>query len=142
MICPKCGTENTDQAEFCINCNENLSMEEQPISQEHTDETPSTSTKGHQAIKAKVDQEAGPKRHQRITDIDLKPDVDVSDKPVVSRGFNIAIIIGTLILPIIGVIVGFTYLRKEHPEAKKAGKNWLILGGIMIVVNIILIKGM
>jgi len=38
--------------------------------------------------------------------------------------------------------VGFTYLRKEHPEAKKAGKNWLILGGIMIVVNIILIKGM
>jgi hypothetical protein len=140
MLCPKCGTENTDQAEFCVNCNENLVIEEHSAPQENTDEMPATSTTNGQAVKTKDKQAPEPKHHQRITDIDLKP--DASDKPVVSRGFNIAIIIATLILPIIGVIVGFTYLRKENPEAQKAGKTWLILGGIMIVVNIILIKGM
>ncbi len=141
MVCPKYDTENTDQAES-IKRNENLRTEEQhPTSQAHTDETLTPPTKDDKEIKAEVEQEAAPRHHQRITDLDFKSDAAV-DKPVVSRGLNIAIIIFTMILPIIGVIMGFTYLRKEHPEARKAGKNWLILGGIMIVVNILLIKGM
>ncbi|MDH5480036.1 MAG: hypothetical protein OEX11_04660 [Nitrosomonas sp.] len=133
MLCPKCGTENTDQAELCINCKESLSGEELLTSTKDTNEKPIASVANESAVE--------PNHHQRITGIDFQSDVDViNDKPVVSSGLNIFIIIGTLILPIIGVIMGFTYLRKDHPEAKKAGKSWLILGGIMILVNIILIN--
>ncbi len=141
MLCPECGTENADQAEFCVNCNHDLRLEEQPVSQENADDAPVTSTTNDQPVKAENNQVAAPGRRPRITDIDLQPD-DAGDKPVVSTRFNIAIIVGTLVLPIIGVIVGFTYLRKEHPDAKKAGKVWLMLGAFMIIVNILLVSSM
>ncbi len=141
MLCPECGTENADQAEFCVKCNYDLHLEEQPDSQENTDDAQVASTTNDQSVKVEDNQVAASGRRPRITDIDLQPD-DAGDKPVVSAGFNIAIIIGTLILPIIGVIVGFTYLRKEHPDARKAGKIWLMLGAFMIIVNILLISSM
>ncbi|PTQ64141.1 hypothetical protein [Nitrosomonas oligotropha] len=65
-----------------------------------------------------------------------------NDKPVVSSGQNIAIIIGTILFPVIGVAMGYTFYKKDNPAAKKAGRNWLILGIIMFIVNISVVSTM
>ena len=59
------------------------------------------------------------------TNIDEKNE-NISDnkKPVVSSGQNIAIIIGTILFPVIGVAMGYTFYKKDNPAAKKAGRNW------------------
>ncbi|MBS0423968.1 MAG: hypothetical protein JSR71_05970 [Proteobacteria bacterium] len=65
------------------------------------------------------------------------------EKPaVVSARINLAIIIGTILFPLIGIAMGFTYFRKDDPAAKKAGRNWLILGILMFIVNIVLVSTM
>lgn len=114
MLCPKCGTENSDEAEHCKNCGARLVKD--------GEETPQ--------VESAV--------HQRIVGIDLKP--KVPEKSGVSNGLYIGVMIATIIFPIIGVIMGFTYMRKDHPSAKKAGKNWLIVGAVMILFNIILLS--
>ncbi|GKS69330.1 hypothetical protein W03_13340 [Nitrosomonas sp. PY1] len=63
-------------------------------------------------------------------------------KPVVSTGLNITIMIATVIFPVVGLLMGFAYLRKDHPDAKKMGKVWLIFGVVMVVANIVLISMM
>lgn len=64
------------------------------------------------------------------------------EKPAVSAGVNLAVIIGTILFPVIGIAMGFTYFRKDSPAAKKAGRNWLILGVLMFIVNIVLVSTM
>ena len=64
------------------------------------------------------------------------------EKPAVSAGINLAIIVGTILFPLIGIAMGFTYFRKDDPAAKKAGRNWLILGVLMFIVNIVLVSTM
>ncbi|SNX59964.1 hypothetical protein SAMN06296273_1415 [Nitrosomonas ureae] len=65
-----------------------------------------------------------------------------NEKPAVSAGLNIAIIVGTIIFPIVGIAMGYTYYRRDHPDMKTAGKNWLILGIIMFLVNILFVSVM
>ena len=64
------------------------------------------------------------------------------DTPVVSTTLNIGVIIGTIIFPLVGLLMGFSYYRKDHPDAKKAGKIWMILGGIMVALNIYFLMSM
>lgn len=64
------------------------------------------------------------------------------EKPAVPAGVNLAVIIGTILFPLIGIAMGFTYFRKDDPAAKKAGRNWLILGVLMFAVNIVLVNTM
>lgn len=64
------------------------------------------------------------------------------EKPVVSAGINMAIIIGTILFPVIGIAMGFTYIRKNDPAAKKAGRNWLIIGVLMLIIHIVLVSTM
>jgi hypothetical protein len=71
-----------------------------------------------------------------------KIDESLNERPVVSMGLNIAIIMGTILFPVIGVAMGYTYYRKDHPSAKKAGRNWLILGIVMFLVHIMLVNSM
>lgn len=129
MICPKCGAENTDQVKSCMVCHESLpqqtqvnaeSSERKNAGQNISDDTQSTA-----ALSAANEKSSS---------------VFVKQKPVVSLGLNIAIIVVTLVFPIVGIAMGYTYFRKDHPEAKKAGKNWLILGFATLLVNIILIN--
>lgn len=135
MQCPKCKTENTDQNEICSNCGENLLGTSEQLNVA-SDKTPEA---GEPIIEAKA--ESKPVIHQRITGTNLKPESSKSgDKNAVSNGFYIGIMIATVIFPIIGVIMGFTYMRKDHPTAKKAGKSWLVVGSVMILVNIIVIN--
>jgi hypothetical protein len=129
MLCPECGTENTDQAKFCINCHQHL-LNKPPVDSDI-----------HQRQNDERLIQSEPKTPQ-ILKVSEKNSTHSSDteKPVVSTGLNIGIIIGTIIFPVIGIAMGYTYFRKDHPDAKKAGKNWLIFGLIMILVYILLIN--
>ena len=122
MLCPKCEAENKDENETCTNCGESLLNDSDQV-----------------VNKA----EANPKPlvHQRITGANHKPaGSKSSDVKVVSNGFYIGIMIATVIFPIIGVIMGFTYLRKEHPSARKAGKSWLIVGSAIILAQVVVLS--
>ncbi len=129
MLCLKCGTENTYQAESCIHCHEIL-RNKQRVSvdsnqQKRNEQTIQSETQASDTLTVRAQESA-----------------HTSDKeqPVVSMGTNIAIIIGTIIFPVVGIAMGYTYLKKDHPDAKKAGKNWLILGLIVFLVEILLIN--
>ena len=74
--------------------------------------------------------------NMKINSDEKNENISDNEKPVVSSGQNIAIIIGTILFPVIGVAMGYTFYKKDNPAAKKAGRNWLILGIIMFIVNI------
>ena len=129
MLCPKCGTENTDQAESCSHCHESL-----------LNKRKANADMNQHKNNEQIDQ-----RETKTPDVlkitEKKTDHATADeKPVVSMALNIAIILGTIIFPVVGVAMGYTYLKKDHPDAKKAGRNWLILGFVMILVNILLVN--
>lgn len=134
MICPKCGTENTDQAELCINCHESL-PQQTSVQAESTEQNRIEKKSAEQNIP-----------HDNLLAEALSGDENKStsesanEKPPVSPGLNFAIVVGTILFPIVGIAMGYTYYRRDNPEAKKAGKNWLILGCIMFLVNILLVN--
>lgn len=131
MLCPKCETENKDQDENCTNCGESLLIgNDQTVEEVKQAEVVSEQV-------AKVEAEPEPVVHQRITGVDLK---SVTSEKVVTNGFYIGVMIATVIFPIIGIIMGFTYLRKTHPTARKAGKSWLIVGSAIILAQIVVIS--
>ena len=74
--------------------------------------------------------------NMKINSDEKNENISDNEKPVVSSGQNIAIIIGTILFPVIGVAMGYTFYKKDNQAAKKAGRNWLILGIIMFIVNI------
>lgn len=49
------------------------------------------------------------------------------DEPV-SSNLNIGIIIGTIFLPLLGIIMGLIYMQDANPQKKAAGKLWLQIG--------------
>jgi hypothetical protein len=46
----------------------------------------------------------------------------------VSGALNIGIIAGSVILPLLGIVMGIIYLRDSNPDKQKAGKTWLWVG--------------
>lgn len=132
MLCPKCGTENTNQTELCTNCNESLLSKSQIATSDKSLEPESEQT---DQIKTRIHDDS------KEIEKELNNSLD-REKPVVSIGLNIAVIVGTIIFPIIGIAMGYTYYRKDHPDAKRAGKNWLILGIIIFLANILLVNSM
>ena len=123
MLCPKCETENKDENETCANCGESLLNDND--NDNDNDLVASEAEHADVVAAQKPEAEANPEPvvHQRITGVNLKStDAKSSDVKVVSNGFYIGVMIATVIFPIIGIIMGFTYLRKTHPSARKAGK--------------------
>jgi hypothetical protein len=52
----------------------------------------------------------------------------------VSQGLKIGIILGTLFIPLLGIIMGIVYMKDPSPAKKQAGKLWLWTGiGVMAV---------
>ena len=41
------------------------------------------------------------------------------DKPIVSTALNIGVIIGTILFPLVGLLMGFAYYRKDHSDASR-----------------------
>ncbi len=134
MLCPECSTENADQAEFCTQCGVLLKTEAQQ-STEHAPNNPD-----HEIVSdtTEIPKTTG-RSNPRLTNLNLKPDKGGNEKAVVSAGLNIAILLGTLIFPIVGIAMGFAYMRKPQFEARKAGKIWLIFGIVMMIINFIII---
>lgn len=135
MLCPKCETENKDENETCTNCGESLLNDNDRVANDAEQEE----VVAERASKVEANPE--PVVHQRITGVNLKSaDATSSDVKVVSNGFYIGIMIATVIFPIIGIIMGFTYLRKTHPSARKAGKSWLIVGSAIILAQVVVLS--
>ena len=54
---------------------------------------------------------------------------------VVSQGLKIGIIVGSIFIPILGIIMGIIFLNDPNPEKKKVGKLWLMVGIGVIVAG-------
>jgi hypothetical protein len=53
----------------------------------------------------------------------------------VTQGLKIGIIIGTVIIPLLGIIMGLVYMNDPNPTKKAAGKTWLYVGIGVIAVE-------
>jgi uncharacterized membrane protein YvbJ len=56
------------------------------------------------------------------------------DTGVISPGMKNGMIAASIILPIVGIVVGIIYLLDANPEKKEAGKLWLIIGIVAAVI--------
>lgn len=54
----------------------------------------------------------------------------------VSAGMHIGIIVGTLFIPLIGLIMGIIYLKSPSLAKKKAGKIWLWVAIGAFIINL------
>jgi hypothetical protein len=52
----------------------------------------------------------------------------------VSDGLKIGVIVGSLIIPLLGIIMGVIFLVDANPEKKAVGRLWLIVGVVAFVV--------
>ena len=46
----------------------------------------------------------------------------------VSKEMKIGIIVGTVFIPLLGIIMGLIYMNDPNPEKKAVGKLWLYVG--------------
>jgi hypothetical protein len=60
----------------------------------------------------------------------------VSGEPV-GQGLKIGIIIGSLFVPILGIVMGLVYLNDPNPQKKAVGKLWLMVGVGALVLGCI-----
>jgi len=125
MFCPKCGHQASNNEHYCIQC-------------------------GSKLPDASVSNQESPNREEKHNTSNFSPsiiDTVLSDNSnagdaVVSKKFYIGVLAATVFLPIIGIIMGIIYLLKDHPEEKKAGKMWLMVGiGVGVLNAIILSMG-
>ena len=58
----------------------------------------------------------------------LKPPAPPLPDGGVSQELKIGIIIGSVFLPLVGIIMGAIYLNDPNPEKKKVGRLWLYAG--------------
>lgn len=57
---------------------------------------------------------------------------------IVPDGLNLGIILGSLFVPLLGIIMGAMYMNDPIPEKKKAGKRWLLTGIGVVVAYCVL----
>jgi uncharacterized membrane protein YvbJ len=46
----------------------------------------------------------------------------------VSQGLKVGIILGTVLIPLLGIIMGLVYMNDPKPAKKAVGKIWLFVG--------------
>jgi zinc-ribbon domain len=56
-----------------------------------------------------------------------------ADEPV-SDGLKIGVIVGSLFIPLLGIIMGLIYMKDRSPAKQAVGKTWLYVGiGVLAV---------
>jgi hypothetical protein len=56
------------------------------------------------------------------------------DTEVVSQGLKIGIIVGSIFIPLLGIIMGAIYMNDPNLEKKKVGRLWLYVGiGVFVL---------
>ena len=66
---------------------------------------------------------------------------DITQSPsqqVVSNELKIGIIIAAVIIPLIGIIMGWIYMSDQNPSKKAVGKTWLIVGSASAILYCLL----
>jgi uncharacterized membrane protein YvbJ len=56
------------------------------------------------------------------------------DTGVITPGMKNGMIAASIILPIVGIVVGIIYMLDDNPQKKEAGKLWLIIGIVAGVI--------
>jgi uncharacterized membrane protein YvbJ len=121
MLCSNCQTENSKRAKKCKKCGEKLlvSNKQPVVEQDSVVHMPISGVAFHRATLKK-------KKSAATSEI--------------STGFYMSIMIATLVFPLIGFIVGYTYIKKSSLAAKKAGKHWVAAGiSVILIYAIVLI---
>ena len=54
--------------------------------------------------------------------------------PVVSPGMKTGVILGSIFIPVLGLILGIIYMADQNPEKKAVGKTWLIVSVVVCLV--------
>jgi len=115
MYCPKCGTDNPDVAKFCGNCSAPLAAAQVGTAPPY----PGTGTGAGSGS-----------------------GTGTGGGEVVSSGKKWGIGILSVLIPLVGIIMGIIYMADANPEKKSAGKLWLILScGIVAVYCLIGLAG-
>lgn len=77
---------------------------------------------------------------------DTQPPADTSGSkpattaPAVNPALKNGILVGSVLVPILGIIMGIIYLLDANAEKKAVGRLWLMVGGIAALVWIILMR--
>lgn len=77
---------------------------------------------------------------------DIKPDPPQPNPPqppkeAVSTELKIGVMVGTLIIPLIGLIMGWVYMKDDNADKKAVGKLWFYTGIGMSVIYVLYIAG-
>lgn len=67
----------------------------------------------------------------------VTPPVSPSATTTVSNGMKWGIAAGSILIPILGIVMGVIYMRDVNPDKKAAGKLWLGVGIGMVVIYIL-----
>ncbi|MBK1878900.1 caspase family protein [Pelagicoccus mobilis] len=63
-----------------------------------------------------------------VAETQIAPTVQEGGPPAkVSSGFNLAMVLVSMLVPLAGLIVGLVYMVRSDQEEKKAGKRWVIV---------------
>jgi hypothetical protein len=62
------------------------------------------------------------------------PVSSLAPKVGVDSTLKILVIIGTLFMPLLGIILGLIYMSNASPEKKAVGRTWLIVGVVTTAV--------
>ncbi len=112
MFCPECGTEMPDDARFCGECGTSVA----PAA------GGATPPAGNGAPPPKVQTAA------HVVDLEAKAEA-------VPDALKYGIIAASVLIPLIGIIMGVIYLANGDSEEKKSvGKLWLISGLVIGVI--------
>lgn len=104
MFCPNCGDANPDEAKFCGKCG-------RPMPAAAAAEPPKANpTSRAFAPVGAATQQTTPHG--------------------VSDGLKWGVAIGSVLIPIIGLVMGIIYLNDANPEKKAVAKVWFIAAGI------------
>jgi uncharacterized membrane protein YvbJ len=58
----------------------------------------------------------------------------------VSQGLKIGVAVASLIIPLIGIILGIIYMLDSNPQKNAAGRLWLLVGGGVVVFYCFLMR--
>jgi uncharacterized membrane protein YvbJ len=69
----------------------------------------------------------------------ISPVTSAPNMPSVTPAMKIGISIATLVIPLIGIVMGIIYMRdSQDSEKRAAGKLWLIIGIIVVILNLLI----
>jgi hypothetical protein len=133
MFCPKCGTENPDEAAFCGYCGNRLApaaiapAPEAVAPAPQPAPTPPVSPPTPSVARA-APQAAPPAPPASVWQTS-RPAAETAAGRVdeVSTAANVGVIVASLFFPVIGLIIGPMYMMNASPVKKKAGRRWLLV---------------